>query len=171
MSHIITRSGIRYSLVYPDPNTISLLDVAHALSRLCRFTGHTPRHYSVAEHSVRCWRVAASMGASITEQRAVLMHDAHEAYIGDMSSPLKRCVETQRFEKKHKQAMALRFKLPLKDPVLVHEIDLALLATEFRDLFGLEGVVSAAPLPEKISNTEQNYYQDFLDAAQRMDIV
>ena len=83
---------------------IELADIAHALSNICRFTGHCREFYSVAQHSAVCallaaevvaWGVAPVLTAigsdrSVLElQRWMLLHDAHEAYVGDISSPLK----------------------------------------------------------------------------------
>jgi len=69
---------------------------AHALSQINRFNGHTFRPYSVAEHSLLVTAIAVKNyvddldGQQITELAlACLMHDAHEAFIGDMASPLK----------------------------------------------------------------------------------
>lgn len=68
----------------PDPAEIDLEDIAHSLSRQCRFAGHTLGHYSVAEHSV-----LVSFAAPAFVALEALMHDAHEAYIGDITSPVK----------------------------------------------------------------------------------
>lgn len=70
--------------IEPDPGKIEA--VAHALSQMCRFAGHTPYPYSVAEHSV----LAARHWGTTREQKLVLLlHDAHEAFFGDISAPLK----------------------------------------------------------------------------------
>lgn len=61
--------------------------VSHALAQLCRFTGHTPYPYSVAEH---CVLAAQHWGRTDEEKLAILVHDAHEAFFGDISAPLKQ---------------------------------------------------------------------------------
>ena len=82
---IVTYTGKEFDVLHPDPNLICLEDIAHALSQTCRFTGHTSRFYSVAEHSVLCSDVCVS-----TEYRAAcLLHDAAEAYLNDIASPVK----------------------------------------------------------------------------------
>ena len=80
---IQTHSGIAFDLLKPTPDMIVIDDIAHALSNLCRFTGHS-KFYSVAQHS----RLASFM---VSEQFALqaLMHDASEAYLTDISAPLK----------------------------------------------------------------------------------
>lgn len=85
-----TRSGKRVSLVDPQPEDIILEDIAEALGNLCRFTGHTKRFYSVAEHSLLVAHMAADRALPKETQLKFLMHDFHEAYIGDVSTPVTR---------------------------------------------------------------------------------
>lgn len=73
----------------PDPNSIALEDIAHALAFTCRYGGHCTRFYSVAEHSVLCSRRMERQGASLALQMAALHHDDAEAYLGDIPRPLK----------------------------------------------------------------------------------
>lgn len=73
----------------PDPATIHLEDIAHALAHTCRYGGHCKRFYSVAEHSVLCSRRAEEEGLSNRRQRAALHHDDAEAYLGDIPRPMK----------------------------------------------------------------------------------
>ena len=86
---IETSSGVRFSLADPSPADVRIEDVAHGLSLLCRYTGQTDRFYSVAEHSVLCAEMAVGEGLPDPVQMACLLHDAAEAYIGDLSGPLK----------------------------------------------------------------------------------
>ena len=82
---IETASGMQFSLSRPQASMVSIEDIAHALGNLCRFVGHTPEFYSVAQHSV----IVADLVRTPTIQLAALLHDAHEAYIGDFSRPMK----------------------------------------------------------------------------------
>ncbi|MFJ8826957.1 hypothetical protein ACIREE_34950 [Streptomyces sp. NPDC102467] len=84
-----TSSGRRVNLSRPSPESIALEDIAGALSRICRFGGHTSEFYSVAQHSVLVSEVVADMGRPDLRLLA-LHHDSHEAYLGDMPTPLKR---------------------------------------------------------------------------------
>lgn len=89
---IVTASGIEIDLLNPTPEMIRIEDIAHALANICRFGGHTSRHYSVAHHSVF---VSEIVPREIALEG--LMHDASEAFIGDMVKPLKDCGRLQSF--------------------------------------------------------------------------
>jgi hypothetical protein len=86
--YMMTRSGRRFYFADPDPSEILLSDIDYALRHLNRFTGHVGP-YSVATHSVSVMHCAQELGATDDECRAALLHDAHEAFVGDISSPLK----------------------------------------------------------------------------------
>jgi hypothetical protein len=68
---------------------VDIYDIAHHLSQINRFTGATRRSYSVAEHSILCASLAFRYGQPISVQFACLLHDAHEAYLSDMATPIK----------------------------------------------------------------------------------
>lgn len=98
VGNIETASGLRYDFEHPDPATILLEDIAHALSNVCRFAGHVRRFNSVAEHSVLVSRIVGALSIGMEHRdgqdrqgilRAALLHDAHEAYIWDAPSPVK----------------------------------------------------------------------------------
>lgn len=82
---IQTYSGLVVNPFDLKPEDIRIVDIAHALSNQCRFTGHTKRFYSVAEHATHCSRV-------VDQQFALraLLHDASEAYLHDIASPIKK---------------------------------------------------------------------------------
>lgn len=84
MTWIQTRSGKAVDLLAPKSDTIDFGDIAYALARICRFTGHTSQHYSVAQHSIR---VALLLPPSLRLRG--LLHDAPEYVTGDNSTPLK----------------------------------------------------------------------------------
>ncbi len=125
-STILTHSGIEFDLCKPDPDLIEIEDIAHALSNLCRFTGHTKHFYSVAQHSYLCATLVPQ-----EHQLEALLHDAAEAYIGDVSSPLKALLPGyQMIEFNLEQAIRKRFELPPKKSAWVKEADLMMLAAE-----------------------------------------
>jgi len=101
MTWITTNSGKRFDFTQPFDNTFDIHDIAHALAHINRFTGHTDQPYSVAQHSVYVSNIVPPRYAL-----AGLMHDAAEAYLGDVSAPLKALLpEYKRIE--HEVEMAL----------------------------------------------------------------
>lgn len=87
MSWIQTHTGRAFDFAHPRVEDVCIEDVAHALARICRFGGHTT-FYSVAQHSVLVSRQLVSFAPVV--QLEGLLHDAHEAYVGDVVEPLKR---------------------------------------------------------------------------------
>lgn len=83
-------SGVLFNLAQPVASEVSMQDVAHHLSNICRFNGGTDSFYSVAEHSIMVQACLAHRGASTRLQMAGLLHDAHEAYVGDIITPVKK---------------------------------------------------------------------------------
>jgi 5'-deoxynucleotidase YfbR-like HD superfamily hydrolase len=142
-SNIRLHSGGYIDLLNPDPAAIHLSDIAHALSQMCRFGGHTARFYSVAEH---CWHAADQAladGHGLEVQRACLLHDATEAYLGDVVKPLKQFLpEYTQIERAFEAVIRRRFGLT-SDPsvwAVVKEIDQALLIAERRAWFTADTV-------------------------------
>ena len=109
-------TGANYvDLLDPNPAEFRLVDVARGLSHLARFNGLTPRFYSVAEHSLLCLRIAELDGVDEPSVlRAVLMHDAAEAYLGDVTRPLKALLpDFRRIEERMEAALWHRFDVAL----------------------------------------------------------
>lgn len=130
MSWIQTASGRPFDYLAATPDDVDLVDIAAALSKLCRFAGHTRQFYSVAQHSVLVSRLVPAEMALVA-----LMHDASEAYMVDLPSPLKALLPGyRRMERVVWEMIATRFELPRELPAEVHRADLIMLATERRDL-------------------------------------
>lgn len=81
---IMTHTGKKFKPFNPRTEDIDIEDIAHALSNICRFNGHVNQFYSVAEHSV-----LVSVLCPEELKLKGLLHDAAEAYLGDVPSPLK----------------------------------------------------------------------------------
>jgi hypothetical protein len=133
---INTNSGIRFHPFDARPEEVSVGDIAHALSRQCRYAGHTPQHYSVAEHSVHAAECVRLMGGSIVEQRWALLHDATEAYLVDLPNPVKRDPRFSVYVEIEDALAAVimtKFGLPTTMPPLVAAVDKMMLSIEVQD--------------------------------------
>jgi hypothetical protein len=140
-------------LVYPldmKPGDICIEDIAHALSNLCRFNGHSARFFSVAEHS---WHVSQVL----PRRHALwgLLHDASEAYLNDMVKPIKEADGFEAYrdaEHRLERVIADVFGLSWPRPEEFTLADRRLLITEQRDLFGREPRPSdPQPLSRKVT--------------------
>ncbi len=89
MTLINTHSGKRVDIENPDPETIDIEDIAHALSFICRGSGNTNIFFPVARHCFYCAEEAKARGFSDTVVLACLLHDASEAYMMDIPKPIK----------------------------------------------------------------------------------
>ena len=134
MTWIHTHTGKSLDLLDPLPSQICIEDIAHALGRICRYTGHSHHFYSVAEHSVLCSQVVSgglTLGDGRQLSRQALLHDATEAYVNDLAAPLKRLLPGYKaIEARVWEAIAWRFDLPLTLRDEVKLADLRMLATE-----------------------------------------
>lgn len=135
---ISTYSGKVIDVNNPKPEDICIEDIAHALSLLCRFNGQCDFHYSVAQHSVLVMHQV-----SYEIKLEALLHDAAEAYVGDLSTPVKMVLRQEDssftfdlLEGRFHRAIDEKFKLAHKPLIveLIHKADLAALATEKRDI-------------------------------------
>ena len=148
---IETYTGRRFYVLDPRPLDVDIKDIAHALSLLCRFTGHTREFYSVAQHSILVSRVCDREDAL-----SGLLHDGSEAYLADINSPLKHSPAMVRYRtaERHVQAaVEEHFNLP-KMPSSVKLADKRLLVTEKRDLMAAtpdwEAFAGVEPLAGRI---------------------
>jgi len=90
MEHITTFTGEDFTPLAPDEYKIHIEDIAHALSLMCRANGHFVRFFSVAQHSINCANEAKARGLSEKIQLACLLHDGSEAYLSDITKPVKK---------------------------------------------------------------------------------
>jgi hypothetical protein len=143
---ILTFSGVTFWPLDPRPEDIAIEDIAHALSNLCRFTGHTRRFYSVGEHSVRVSEALEGTGFELWG----LLHDASEAYLGDVARPTKYAVDGfgdayRAAEYRLHRCVADRFGLSFPEPAMVKAIDNRMLRAEQRDLMPVSADELLAP--------------------------
>lgn len=135
MTVIQTYTGKRIDILSVDPSKIDPVDIAWSLSGIPRFNRHLRKDYYVAQHCLLCASIAPE-----SVKLEALLHDASEYIIGDLSSPLKRAIDSmapgvvKKIEGGVHSAIALRFGLVYPYPAPVKDIDIRMLATERRDL-------------------------------------
>lgn len=143
MSHMMqTYSGQVVDVLRPDRNVVRAVDIVHALSHICRFNGQCREFYSVAQHS----GIVADMvvrGGHPGFELVALLHDATEAYLGDVISPLKKTDAMQRYRVLERDwaheiahAFAIGGSMLYELPRWVKEADEMALHVERRDLLG-----------------------------------
>ena len=166
---IQVRSGGRFYPFAPRAAEIDIYDIAWSLARKCRYNGHCSATYTVAEHSVRCAWLLAKTDAVLA--LCGLLHDAHEAYTGDLPQPLKHGPGMESFrymEAACERAVAQAFALPWPMSPLVKWADRALLHTEARDLMQPLDAdwaqwLDVPALPQRIEPmSEQEAFERFL---------
>ncbi len=132
---MLLSGGRKLHLPRPFPGEICIEDIAHALSHICRFGGHTSHFYSVAEHSlcvsyyvgIQPTRTLEELHQKRIHALAGLLHDGPEAYLGDMIRPLKHSTvvgeEYRVFEAILQREIFRTFGLPAELPKVVLEGD------------------------------------------------
>lgn len=130
---IETYTGVAFDILAPTLDMINIEDIAHALSQMNRFTGHCKFPYPVAQHS--------RLGSYIVPQEhafAFLLHDASEAYIGDMNRPLKHFSAAgdayRAVEDRVQSLIYKRFGLDEHEPKVVKDVDNLMLYAEKQQL-------------------------------------
>ena len=144
---IETFTGKCFDLGNPDPADVDIRDIAHALANICRYTGHPSRFYSVAAHSIWCSEYAKWREQGPRDQFAILMHDAAEAYIGDINHPLKMLLgqRIKDIEEGIQSAICKAFHFEMVD---YKREDLTALATEAAVLMPSGGTWWNLPYPK-----------------------
>jgi predicted RNase H-like nuclease len=145
---ILTYTNTLFYPLAPVAAEVKLEDIAHALAQMCRANGHFKTFYSVAQHSLNCAREAKARGLPERLQLACLLHDASEAYISDITRPVKHYLEDyKRIERNLQQVIYKRFGISdLTEIECGHigEIDNALLDHEFKALH-YQGLMKNSP--------------------------
>jgi len=161
---ILTYSGRFVNPLEITPEDIRLIDIAHALSHLCRYNGHVDHFYSVAQHSVY---VARQFEPGSELRKWGLLHDATEAYLGDVVAPLKYCGHYDFYleaEDKLMEAIAEKFNLEgFHVPDEVDFVDKKLRGAEMRDLKGY--------FPESSQNTYDFEIRSWLPSSARQAFI
>lgn len=128
---IMTVSSRVINPLQPNPDDIEIEDIAHALSNLCRFTGHCPDFYSVAQHSVLVSLVCNPIFA-----KEALLHDATEAYLNDINTPVKQNLpDYQKIEEELYRCIMKKYSLSETMPEDVDVADKTMFRLEIMRLF------------------------------------
>lgn len=158
---IITFSGIHFSPVSPVQEAIRIEDIAHALSLMTRANGHYPQFYSVGQHCMDCAVLAKAEGRSIREQLACLLHDASEAYLSDITRPVKAELEEyQRIEKRLQEMIYQKYlhgELTAEERQTVKRIDDACLYHEFLHFKGVALFEKEPQLAERLQYRQRSF--------------
>ncbi len=162
---IRVRSGGIFNLIEPNASVLSIDDIAHSLSHMCRFAGHTRVFYSVAQHS-------ALVSALVPEPFALagLLHDISESILVDIPTPLKRLLPEYRvIEERVERALFAKFGVSFPLDPCIKRADQTALVTEQRDLCDMEPSEiecpeGVSPLFERIvPMTSEQAYRAFME--------
>jgi|ERR1700728_2316114 hypothetical protein len=145
---IMLHSGARFDFCAPSSSNFTIEDIAHGLGNLCRYAGQCRDFYSVAEHSILVSDTAVGF------EFEALLHDAAEAFLGDITRPLKQMLpDYRKIEKNVQQVVFDRFGLPRNINPSIKQADLRVLAAEQSqimpegtDAWAREGNVEPAPV-------------------------
>lgn len=144
MTYIQTAGRNYVDLADPDPDQIDIEDIAHGLSHICRWVGHTRQFYSVAEHSLLCCNCADPEHAL-----EALLHDAAEAYVGDVSTPLKAMLGPiyTDIEQRIDRVIRAKYGLPEQETLVVKRIDQSVMTLELQDIMHVTTTCQNVPRP------------------------
>lgn len=151
---ISTYKKIRFNPLNPSVEDIDIEDIAHALSFMVRANGHFPEFYSVAQHSICCAREAIVRKGMGTLALACLLHDASEAYLADITRPVKkhlpRYMEVEEVLQNLIYQKFLARSLNEEELQILKQIDDAMLFHEFdhymnQQMVGKESVLYSVP--------------------------
>lgn len=178
MSHITTYTGKLFDPLIATADEVDITDITHALHLLCRANGHFPHFYSVAQHSINCAREALARGFSERVQLGCLLHDASEAYMSDVTRPLKKLLpDYLKGEERLQNVIWSKWitpELTEEEKKQIFEIDDAIFFYEFLVLMG-KRMFNEEPLLksrssfdfedfEKVKNTFLNLFNSLIGA-------
>jgi len=162
-NNIVTYTGKVFDLLNPKPKMVCIEDIAHSLAYQCRYTGHTREFYSVAQHCVLMAENSDLPGDPLVK----LLHDADEAYIGDIAKPWKKLLWVKDpttgyrqtvagFEREIQAVIGEALGVDFTYSAEVKRADIRMMATEIRDLmpkmpdFSIWSIGDSNPVKELI---------------------
>lgn len=160
--NILTMYKHYFSPLEPKTSDICIEDIAHALSYMCRANGHFKSFFSVAQHSINCVTEGRARGYSNKQLLACLLHDASEAYISDITRPVKLSLDNYReIERKLQNVIWEKFSLSLNEEDLkcISAVDDCMLYYEFITLADAE-LFEKAPLIYSMPDFSERKFSD-----------
>ncbi len=175
--YILTYSKVKFTPTEPKGEDVKIEDIAHALSMLCRANGHYTSFYSIGAHCLNCYEEACARRESARVKLACLLHDACEAYISDITRPVKRYLEEYRIiEDRLSKVIYEKFlgsPLTEYEEKMVKLIDDAMLYYEFLEFSGeklLEEPPYVAATPDFYRGTMKQVEQEYIDVFNSIDL-
>lgn len=164
MIYTVTHSKVRFEYLNPKVSDINLEDIAHSLSQICRFTGHTIFPYSVSQHS-------CILSELVHEENQLwaLFHDAPECFMNDLSSPLKKIINGNYgfLHDLFARRICEKFNLPYEEPEEVRVLDRILTINELwqliDDSYEEEGIprLDIKIIPWEAKRAKQAFYDHY----------
>lgn len=149
--YITTFCGKRIDPLNVKVSDIEIVDIAHALSHICRFGGHTRSFYSVAQHSCR---VAELVPPEF--KMPALLHDGAEAYLGDVITPLKKLLPVYtEIEESFMRAIAARFEIDHLIPKPVKDADWLMFLVEADQYTFINPIETRTPIPDSFLTVDR----------------
>ncbi len=140
--YITTYTKVHFTPLKPKKEDIRIEDIAHALSLMTRANGHFPEFYSVGQHCIACCREAVARGYNTRLSLACLLHDAAEAYLADVTRPVK--AHMSHFQQIEERLLTTIYEhylgsmLSKEEEAVVKDVDDTLLYHEFLHYMGEE---------------------------------
>lgn len=158
---ILTYTGIVMNPCKPKESDINIKDIAHCLSYMCRANGHIKHFFSVGQHSIYCFKEAQQRDYPLKLQLALLLHDGSEAYLADITRPVKRSLNHYlEIENNLQKTIYKKFgisNLNEKEQNLINEIDNVMLYYEFLNLTGQKIYTTAPKIEGNYSFKQENF--------------
>lgn len=173
--YITTYSKVHFTPLEPRKEDILAEDIAHSLSMMTRANGHFPEFYSVGQHSLQCAKEAAARGWPDRLVLACLLHDGSEAYLSDITRPVKKNMPAYReIEKVLQDAIYEKFLGSVPTPEeekKISDVDDACLYDEFYH-FAKERLNMQAGKMQSVPDYRQRPFaeveKEFLDTLRRV---
>lgn len=166
VEYIHTWTGKEFNFLDVKTEDICIEDIAHALSLQCRFNGHIGEFYSVAEHSMMVADLVAEETEDPTVILTALLHDASEAYLGDIVSPLKQFLpDYKKFELMVEEKIAEKFSLIFPFPEVVGKADKEAFEKEIKFLapHAEQDSLRHINMMDDIENNFLNYFKGLME--------